>query len=52
MEQKHIRFNMMIDAEKHKKFKSICSLSGKTMSEVVLDLLDVFITAVEEEDEN
>jgi hypothetical protein len=51
MEPEKIRFNMVMDREKHRKLKSICNLSGKTMSEVLLDLINVFINAVEESSE-
>ena len=52
MKRTQPRLIMNIDHETHAKFKSICALSGKSISEVLKELVDVFINAVEKENEN
>ena len=46
-----VKVTMEMPSERHKKLKSICALTGKTVKEVVNDLVQVFITAVEKDDE-
>lgn len=50
MDQAHVRVNFDLDITKHKKFKSICILSGKNMKEVLTELIDVFVDAIESSD--
>lgn len=40
MEEKKKRLNIQMDAESHRKLKMYAALMGKTMSEVVTDLID------------
>lgn len=49
MKRTQHRLNINIDHETHAKFKSICALSGKSISEVLKELVDTFIKAVEQD---
>lgn len=45
-----VKVTMEMPSDQHKRLKSICALSGKTLKEVVNDLIKVFINAVEKDE--
>lgn len=46
-----VKVTMEMPSEQHRKLKSICALTGKTVKEVVNELVQVFIDAVENNNE-
>ena len=52
IEPKKVYLQVAVEVEKQRRLKSICALTGRKMNEVVAELIDVFIDAVEKENES